>query len=182
MNDFTASNGRVVRVDDTGYVTVRYSTGVPAASFADETVQALREFFRHEEDERLKRERSATDPDMVVYRWGRDIVFVLDERTGQGKEFDRALIESTRRTEPVNDYVRVARAFFDAHPVPKPAWHDAKPGELWVIRLGQEDEQGVMVESFEGGSDVFQVPDGESISIPRPSITSGRRIWPEDAS
>lgn len=58
-------------------------------------------------------------------------------------------------------------------------WHDAKPGEAWVISLHGGDEQAVIVETFQPGSHVFQIPDGESVSITRESITSARRIWPE---
>lgn len=140
-----------------------------------EFVEYKRGEFRAEEDARLGRWRFPLDPDYVVYPIPDRIgVMVLRESTGMRGFYYPG--ESGKNT--TEDMGVAAVAYFAAHPEPKP-WHDAKPGELWVIRLGEEDEIGVSVEGFEAGADVFQVPGGESISITRPSITAGRRIWPE---
>jgi hypothetical protein len=189
MGDFTASNGVTIRKSggehDDGYSTEirvifegRNELLGEQYDYLDSwDIEALREFFRHEEDERLGRWRWPENPDYLVYPDSNGWVHVLREENPLPISFTRELSEDIE-----SDFRKAAREFFNAHPEPKHEWHDAKPGELWAIRLGEDDEQGVMVETFDAGANVFQVPDGESISITRPSITSGRRVWPEDAS
>lgn len=64
---------------------------------------------------------------------------------------------------------------------PKP-WHDAKVGDVWVIRLrGEDHETACLVESFED-THVFQMPDAESITTTRDIVETARRIWPEGVS
>lgn len=66
-----------------------------------------------------------------------------------------------------------------SEPEPKP-WHDAKPGEVWVVKTKHNDqERPVFVNSdgdFENAEEYFH-PEFRD-------ITAGRRIWPEvcDAS
>ena len=180
MNDFTASNGFLIIdrpigfqiLDSKGNDTLRdYS------HLSEMDMEALEEYFRFKEDARLNRWRDPENPVFYVYSGGAwDGVFspirIVAETNGASWVLDR---EDHEPSVP-QTVLAVARRFFDAHPEPKP-WHDAKPGELWVIRLGEEDEIGVSVEAFDPGADVFQVPGGESISITRSDITAGRCIW-----
>lgn len=72
------------------------------------------------------------------------------------------------------------REFFAAHPEPKP-WHDAKPGELWMLTVyGAEHEFFIR---SDGGSKIFAHRLDTSAEYPITGdagvITAGRRIWPE---
>ena len=135
--------------------------------------EALRAFFQAERDQELGRWRDTEDINMVAYRSPEDddedgrCILLLNEHSG---EFWLDW-EHTASPGP-------ARRYFDAHPEPKP-WHAARPDcdEIWVLTI-HGCEQPVYVTEFRG-EPVFQVPDGETISLHRESITAGRRIWPE---
>lgn len=190
MTEFTASNGVEVRFVDTGIgqrmvlkdldpaQTLLHRAEYIESWLDPRQWEAAREFFRDEEDKRLGRWRYTHEDGHValVYpdAYDPDRFNVVVEETGRS-------VSLTRNQPAHQDWRSPLDAYFDAHPEPKP-WHDAKPGELWVIRLSDSPEIGVSVEHFPPGVDVFQVPDGESISITRPSITAGRRIWPEVSS
>lgn len=182
MNEFTASNGFCIGVDrsNPNRIAVANAGGHLESVLTPDRMRALREFFQAETDERLGRWRDPEEPVFYVYSGGAwDGVFspirIVAETNGASWLLDRE--EHEPKVPP--KVLAVARRYFDAHPEPKP-WHDAKPGELWAIRIDDEDDEiGVSVETFEPGADVFQVPDGESISITRPSIVTGRRVWPE---
>lgn len=61
---------------------------------------------------------------------------------------------------------------------PRPAWHDAKPGEVWLLTLAGGDEQPSVVFDFDGVAH-FSIPGIEDFSINYGRIVSARRIWPE---
>ena len=141
-----------------------------------ETTEALRAFFQAERDEELGRWRDTENPNVVVYLvpdqddgYGR-VVWVLDE----AEMVSMTVLDDREQIAPPGP----ARRYFAAHPEPKP-WHAARPDcdEIWVLTI-HGCEQPVYVTEF-GGEPVFQVPDGETISLHRESITAGRRIWPE---
>ena len=83
----------------------------------------------------------------------------------------------------------VAREYFDAHPEPKP-WHDAKPGEVWVLRIHTGptfDHAPAVVSSSANGNAIFTAATydaggTEEIALTAPQITYATRIWPEVAS
>lgn len=134
---------------------------------------ALAEFFQHKRDEELGRWRWPENPDYVVYPQhpeggGRPDSFrVLQESTGYTWSYD---LEHLGDTEGVP--WDAARAYFDAHPEPKP-WHYAKPGEAWIITVDGKDYAVVSGESnfFESSEFCWRHSD--------PEITAGRRIYPE---
>jgi hypothetical protein len=132
MNDFTASNGIGVEINDEEQIVFAVGNRPITPIWTDSSeLKALREFFRAEEDERLGRWRDARYPDFAVYPQPVDPsrgavrgVTILSERipriytawednlrTFYGDSED----EETRRT--ARD---VAAAYFDAHPEPKP--------------------------------------------------------------
>ncbi|HLS01167.1 MAG TPA: hypothetical protein VK054_04190, partial [Beutenbergiaceae bacterium] len=69
------------------------------------------------------------------------------------------------------------------HPEPKPAWHDAEPGEVWVVEVcglqyaslvdEEKDSEGKSVTLFVTYKDwVWEVTD--------PDITHATKLWPQD--
>lgn len=187
MSNFVASNGIGVEINnDTGRI-VFADTIRPSAPLwmGEGEIDALREYFQAEEDKRLGRWRWPENPDYVVYLVGEELVDVLREGTvseitrGPGREQG---ISRQKAVEWDRDYSQnfygAARAYFDAHPEPKP-WHDAKPGEVWLITTRNvSDERAVQVHG-----DQFHYNDGVEFPLTYDAIESGRRIWPvRDAS
>lgn len=170
MGTFTASNGIVVDRDVHGCATAR---GIN--SLRDET-QALREFFLAERDQELGRWRCPENPNYVVYPKSDNprYVKVLNESDG--------LTDAVHAESPEiegRESHRVASAYFAAHPVPKP-WHDAKPGEVWVLSTGAEGEDHAWTVDPDFGTARFVYVGGLSnLPVDHPDITDGRRIWPE---
>lgn len=173
MNEYKASNGITVRVDGHPFVLLN-QRGVGTHHFSEGEAAALREFFQHERDEELGRWRWPENPDYVVYPGEEGDVLVYDET-----ELDAPRYFARESSAFPGNFGAAARAYFDAHPEPKP-WHDAKPGEVWVIttsgRSGS-DERPYTVTRY----GTFDEPTFEH-SITDESITAGRRIWPEGVS
>jgi len=165
---FTASNGITVERWRVGAdLTVRLGNGlIPTSESAD----ALREFFQHERDTELGRWRFPENPDYVVYPEG-EAVRIVRERPFH------VWYPVHRGTTSDSEQFRAARAYFDAHPVRKP-WHDAKPGEIWVLSV---DGRDVPCRVTPTGPDFEPLEDPDWATIARGSdrITSARRIWPE---
>lgn len=183
MKDFTASNRIPVTLTDDGRLLLfEIDHTYPVTVAGGNDVDALREFFRAEGDERLGRWRWPENPGYVVYLVGDDIVDVLressvsDEHRGPGRQ--AGITRDAARTWD-NDYsqnfFRAARAFFDAHPEPKP-WHDANHNEIWVLFVAISEE----AYRVDGGSFV-PVNNPERIRIPLRDerIKSAHRIYPE---
>jgi len=147
-------------------------------SFAE--IDALAEFFQHKRDEELGRWRWPENPGYVVYRspeadYGADrAVYVFNERSGEGRWCWEA--SNTSKSDAL---VLAAGAYFKAHPEPEPKpWHDAKPGEVWVLTVGGE-QFPCTVEAT--GPDFVPLAHALWATLARGSerITAGRRIWPE---
>lgn len=171
MNGFVSSDGTPVHIHDEDGA-VRLFTSMPDGTYpmqaaAGDDVQAIREFFRAEEDERLGRIRSEVDPDIVIYPVSTNQIRIIDQAShGNWATFDR---EDADGLGPMS---RSAAAYFDAHPEPKP-WHEAKEGEVWLITFKGNEYPAI----FQAGA--FR-DSGGSWDVDR--ITAGRRIWPEVAS
>jgi hypothetical protein len=172
MNNFTASNGIGVRLDGRD-LDIKNTTGWFGLC-GDHVVDALREFFRAEEDERLGRWRWPENPEYVVYPKGDGVVLAASEASGHCVEAVRAQANHTQ-----TGLHRAARAYFDAHPEPKP-WHDAKPGELWALTIDGQETPGFTYASqtFEGGVAVQLAEDRGGFGITGSAITAGHKIWP----
>ncbi|KTS90698.1 hypothetical protein NS183_07925 [Microbacterium testaceum] len=179
MNDFTASNGHEilieeerVRVIDAGGANV-----LDLFDYFDQSdMQALREFFQAEADERLGRWRSAKNPvwTAVVQDGSGVVLFRHDD--GQ-REFSVESRETQlHRWSP--ELREVAREYFDAHPEPKP-WHEAEADEIWRLTVnGVESAWVRRPEVWERISDGFLLRNAPVSK----GITDGRRIFPEVAS
>ncbi len=148
----------------------------------DHDMQALREFFRAEEDTRLGRWRWPEDPDVTVQpAHNADSVTVIGHREGVSYVGIRGYL----RAYPNDEYylVRAAKAYFDAHPEPKP-WLTAADGEIWELDFGQG---GVKQYLYSEGR-FFALPllraadDGWTPAEFASGVISGHRVYPEDAS
>ena len=169
MKVFTATNGILFTITEDGVL--RWEGGYDPRRVTD----ALREYFQRERDTQLGRWRDPQNPDIVCYPVACDLDAVWVMYEGDGSRY-HATRTDWERIHP--HYVsETAGRYFAAHPEPKP-WHAARPDcdEIWVLTI-HGCEQPVYVTEF-SGEPVFQVPDGETISLHRESITAGRRIWP----
>jgi len=182
VTPFKASNGVTVDAitDDRdlafGAVVTRGSEPfIDQLTISARRADALREFFRAEEDEGLGRWRWPENPDYVVYDRSDGYARVLRERDGTSEVYIREDIAELGWCETA----LAARAFFDAHPVPKPAWHDAKAGEAWLLTVNGEE----LIALRDVDEDFYSTAAGyRVIRYNRDDITAGRRIWPEEVS
>lgn len=165
MSEFVASNGVTVRPDDGG-ITYRLQYGMDVF-VGPSGLAALREFFLAERDAELGRWRSKEHPEYVVYKVG-DWLRWIEESTGR----QDAYLEGHSQLNPKGTLLAVIREYQAAHPEPKP-WHDAKPGEVWLLTIDGADAALLV--------DPSQFTDGNlGWDFDDPSITAGRRIWPEE--
>jgi hypothetical protein len=183
MNDFTASNGAKFFRDHSGELQMVTDRG-PNFIVANAEL-ALREFFQAESDERLGRWRWPENPSVVVvpdldgyHDDGKRWVAVYDEtQMGRSSWYCAdASGRGIRGSQPLHD---AAWAYFDAHPEPKPEWHNAKPGELWELA---ELEPALYIVESSGTRFIHVERRLFALDIEDPCITSGRRIWPEEVA
>lgn len=192
MSEFTASNGVKVEMTKEPDIEVWLSVAGDYLYESDSPyLTAIREFFQHKRDEELGRWRWPENPEYVVYPdRGQDFrtqpaVIVVQEPTGlnlyaapdREDGLDGLTYEVAGSAVAHCDLMLdAARAYFAAHPEPKP-WHDAKPGEVWVLTLRGEEYGAVR----EFGND-FKLSNGNLLWLKHEGITAGRRIYPESAS
>lgn len=180
---FTASNGVTLHPHDSRMdVNCSGSAHPDGHKLSVKETEALREFFQHERDEELGRWRWPDNPQYVVYPRGDSGVRVLRE-TGMG---DLEWVD--RGDERSYEFCHAARAYFGAHPERKP-WHAPDAGDHWALHIAHGmalsgDEH--LYKYTRWGSQGrwgFVPTDGGSVLDPTdPTITAGRRIWPEDAA
>lgn len=174
---FTASNGMEFW---TNGGEVRWQSGHPV----NKVSKGLREFFQHERDQELGRWRWPENPDYVLYPIeGSESVRVLDERNARESLIRRGVLQ----TDFGGKHWGAARAYFDAHPEAKP-WHDAKPGEVWVLTTKGVDDRwnptSFSVREVDNQIRFYaNEPDYsvEYLGVSATAITAGRCIWPEVA-
>lgn len=170
MNEFVASNGLRVHLEDGGPV---WAGGSQYGERKEKITQAFREFFLHERDTELGRWRSKKYPEYVVYPTvERKTVYVCTEEHPQSGEY----IMSHVAGHAMNEIV--AREYFAAHPESKP-WHDAQPGEVWALVIGGEEEECFAFQMPHHETVVFQTKHRSTFGAEGTAITAGRRIWPE---
>jgi hypothetical protein len=191
VNDFTAVNDVEIRfvptvigarmvVTDPDPANVPRQDLVRIESWLDpRQVDALREFFRHEEDERLGRWRWPEYPEYTAYPRPDGYVRVLREEDGTSEVFLRQDVEADGGNLPA----LAARAFFAAHPEAKP-WHDAKPDEVWALTLHGKEIAYIRIDDPDIGEWASVSPNEHArfLALNAFGLTAGRRIWPEDAS
>lgn len=178
---FTASNGLHVGIDTAGGIVV--GPQAPDGLLATpRTAEALRQFFRAETDAYLKRWRCPENARLTVYPtpgYEDDEITILDEVDAETYTVTRDQVANRGGW-----WHLAARAYFDAHPEPKP-WHDAKPGEVWAIRF-EDSQREVAMRAVDAGHTRFWPIDGPDDAMTygarSHAIVAARRIWPEDAS
>lgn len=75
-----------------------------------------------------------------------------------------------------------ARAYFEAHSLPKPAWHNPRTGEAWELTVNGDTGPFVVVYNPWEAADReyrFQAGNGTLVDYTSDEITAGRRIYPE---
>lgn len=141
-------------------------------------VDALKEFFMKERDELLRRWRSAAYPYMICNEHD-DGIFVTDERDGR-----QLLVRRGDEYTALPEYTEAARAYFEAHPEPKP-WDGAKPDEIWAVTLhGVERPCRVLNPQYSEHELAFLPLNEVSPTwfVPSASVTAARKIWPKEDS
>lgn len=191
MSEFTASNGTKFEVFSDGMLATFLPNGYDGyqkVRLTDGAVEALREFFQAEQDERLGRWRWPENPGYVVYPVGEGVVDVLREASvsresrGPGRVAGITRHEAARWDAAASrHFYTAARAYFDAHPEPKP-WSDAKPGELWMLTIDGEEQEAFAHQMPHHQTVMFQTKHRSVFGVEGSAITAGRRVWPEDAS
>jgi hypothetical protein len=173
MTEFVASNGWKLAVKESGDLVsldIYSGSGGQTVNLYRSQLDALREFFQAARDSELGRWRSKEHPEYVVYPKINGSVRVVEEFTGQSAVFSRLDAFTVM-------YGGIAEEYFAAHSEPKP-WHDAKPGEVWVIDT--QTQEGLTVFSVYGAKDAparFITSDGtEHLNS---HVLAGRKIWPE---
>jgi hypothetical protein len=135
------------------------------------------EFFQAKRDAELGRWRSPLHPDYVVYLIGYEAL-VIGEHVGLSQRFERSAVDAASSRVPE----QVAAAYFEAHPERKP-WHDAKPGEVWLLTLDGVESAFYPSKSLDRHFTPVAPSTGTTaVTFDWPEIEAGRRIWPEDAS
>ncbi|MDL5351144.1 hypothetical protein [Microbacterium sp. zg-YB36] len=197
MSAFTASNGIAVQSETQGITGDRriiFGSGDNARviTFSGKEMRALIETLDHEKDEDLGRWRWFEDAGYVVYpgttdpaRKGVRGVTVLNEQIPRPYtvwEDNIDTLYGTSADEEARKKGRdAARAYFAAHLEPKPAWHDAKPWETWLLTIDDIEHARTLDEDREVRDPAY-VGDNSWLHITDARITAGRRIWPEDAA
>lgn len=138
-------------------------------TFTAKEVEALRAYFQAERDKELGWWRASPD-------------YVVKPRADNGIESRSVTVLNERLAVNIpvwedddirSEYGIAARAYFDAHPEPKP-WHEAKPGEAWLLTFNGLTRKPHLV-SF----DRKFVNDGGIVyDLDHHRITAGYRIYP----
>lgn len=184
MNEYTATNRVVVHRLARGIGFTGEGSTTPSRFGIDQTkVDALREFFRAERDEELGRTRFPEYPGYVVYRWSENFINVACEGDGTCHEHRREDIDLYRDNNFVSVTERIAREWFAAHPEPKPAWHDAKPGEVWALTVDGSESAFYPSKSLDRAFTPVAPDTGRTaVGMESFEITAGHRIFPEVSS
>lgn len=180
MNKYTASNGVKVLTLANGLGFQYPNHPISSSGIHDAKVVALREFFQHERDEELGRWRWPENPDFVVYLDGhpsrRSVTIFVEKTGGIAIGMREDFLAAT--PDDGHDFRAAARAYFEAHPAPKP-WHEATDGHLWLIRFDDFPETDVSA-LVKGGRFIYNDHCHEGVAeLTDPMITAARRIWPE---
>lgn len=181
MKNFTASNGTTFEIVD-GVIRWRSVSGtadhdIRTMHRGSQLADALREFVQAEHDEELGRWRDPERPHMVAYPDHTNTeVWVMNEITGGGNWQSRYSTDVSAST----DWIATGKAYFAAHPEPKP-WESAKPGEHWMLTAEGMEREYVAIRSLLDIIYLFPVDDvhAPKLGLKAPVITKGRRIYPE---
>lgn len=180
MNGFTASNG--IRIEPSlGSLRVdlnpdgtKLVLGGSKVGIASAVADALREFYRAEEDEHLGRWRWPENPSVLVYPEAGGLHWVVREDTGEAHQRNGIHVQDAFGT--------AAADYRDAHPEPK-AWESAADGEVWILRGGDHPAEDRAYLALDGR--FFAVPPkiptepGWKPAAFASEFHTGERFWPE---
>lgn len=174
-DNFEASNGYIVRLDEMGDLEIVDPDGYPVEWVrGEELIAATAEYFQAERDEELGRWRDSVAPEYSCYpHEDQQLVVIINETTGGVHTISREDPEPEGGSEPWD----VSRRYFEEHPLPdlRP-WERAKVGEVWALVI--EDYE---IAATYGTDDKFYTAE-TSLAPTDPTITDGRRIWPEEGA
>jgi len=172
---FTASNGLMVERHEDDRIVVFEGSAIPVMRTykASVHVDALREFFQHEKDEHLGRWRSSADPRWTAVRRDKFAYFQCEDGI---RSFNIHLDREATLNAWNDDLRAIAREYIAAHPEPKP-WHDAKPGEVWLLNIDHKNAANEVAWQVATSTEFSRL--GLAINKRDERITAARRIWPE---
>lgn len=141
---------------------------------------------QHQEDARLRRWRWPKNPDFVVYPQEERGAWVIREsEPGAIRWYDAELAASCTASESEwRGYAGAYLGWLNANPEPKP-WHDAKPGEVWLLTFRGFETTGAspwtvrLGRRFTDPLEFAYPQNGNTLALTNPEIVTGRRIWPE---
>lgn len=187
MNEYTASNEIQVRLDGHDLDFKRPDMADWMGLCGDDVVDAVREFFQAQADERLGIWRSQSDPSWTG---------IMDEAVDTEQTIVRFQNADHARSFCISrdgndlrrwssDLQAIAREWLNAHPEQKP-WHDAKPGEVWLLTLQSRGADVAAVARDMGHVRFWEIADADGDPMTwgtrSADITDARRIFPEVAS
>lgn len=175
---FTARNGMTVLVLRDGLGFHPPHLPLPSTFGIDSVkVEALREYFEHERDKQLKRERVAGYPDWFVVREGEGLR-VCHEGMARVYGFTRDNRHDYSYDLNGRTAHDIARLWFEANPVKKP-WHAAKPREVWLVTYERNAEPEPAVVGRHDGALYFFHGD-ERKSLLNTAILHAKLLWSPD--
>ncbi|MBQ9917405.1 MAG: hypothetical protein IJO71_09445 [Microbacterium sp.] len=150
-------------------------------SLSGDAADALARFAEIEKDARLGRWRWPSNPDFVVYPPSESHkVTVFRESTGEQYLYARTSPTFADPVAKLSEWPAAALAYFEAHPEPPKPWHDAKYGEVWVVRAKSEWSDEV-IETVRSVTTTFRFMDVNArhaaIDITSPLIVTAERIY-----
>lgn len=180
MGVFKAASGREVKPGEDGSVLFGAANGF----LSREAAFDAEEWFQAKRDADLGRWRWSENPTYIVkegkpngdFGNGRT-VHVFNEETFERFHFNERVMSANGGAPAAH---QAARAFFSAHPAHHP-WHDAQPGEFWLVEhMGMVEVCQVVKGRFEGRDGTL----GSRVSMPvtHSSITVAVRMVAEVAS
>lgn len=185
METFKASNGRQIETDSNDEVRIweddergKDHNMLKGYSYLNGyDIDALRELFLHERDQELGRWRDPESPERFVVPRGHDgWVQVWNEADPRCEGIYTRSSAEIHLSNPEYPCAATAKRYFAAHPEPKP-WHDAKPGEVWVMTI---DGSGWTAAAYLREDGRWRWAVGGFVGID--DVVSARRIWPEVVS
>lgn len=189
MSEYKASNGaKVFKLEDDSISVYGNPGGSPSHgnNLWPGNDVALAEYFQAERDKALGLWRWPENPDYVVKSSSRYSLAVIHEPTFWSRNVvhfaDTRDVAEFMHEEPgkhLKPWRKAARAYLREHPLKQP-WHDAKPGEVWLVKTVEFiDGTPMLVESRLDRANVFN-NQTHIYSVELPDIYHARRIWPEE--
>lgn len=167
MTEFTASNGLIVATDEDGDLRIFDGENTTVDYLDRRDIQALREFFSIRNDE-------------TPFKYGDFWVFPVPDSDIPGHE--EVIVVNGRSSWVITGRVYVygepaeeaAKAYYDAHSR-SPAWHSAKPGEVWDVTVDDIPASVAVVSDAESGL-TFRLSNGSTFYCNSVRITDATLI------